>query len=473
MKKFLAIILALAMVLGLCACGGNTGNDGDSNASGLSDGLNVGWGRANVTPDFSVGIGGYSDAETRKSTGFLDYVYATCIAFTEGEETILLFTIDNCAASTSVVNKIRDAVTAVVTDVPADHIFVSATHTHSAPALTSNDADGKQYQELFYPACAQAAQDAMADRSAATIYGTTTVLEGMNFVRHYLMSDGSYAGSNFGDFTSNTIVGHATAGDDEMQLLKLDRADESKQDILMINWQTHPDHAKANGYNNISADHAGAARTKVENETGMLCAYFTGAAGNQNPDSRISEEMHHLGMKEYGEALADAAIAALPNLTVVEGSGIKTNTVQFEVEIDHSWDSMLTQANEVYDLWKTVDKASGDALGKTYGFTSVYQARAIRSRAGMAATATKEMNVFSVGGIGFVNGDYEMFSTAGLYIKENSEYDITFIVEGCSGYIPSAEAYDYRSYEADTGYYAKGTGEKLAEQFVTMLNALN
>ena len=468
MKKFIAIMLVLAAVLGMCACSGSS----DDNSA--VEGLQVGWGRVNITPNFLVGIAGYSDQETRKSTdGIVDYLYTTCLAFRENDETVLLFTIDNLAAAATVVEKMRQKITEVLPDIPAENIFVSATHSHSAPSLTDSTDEAKKYQDtMFYPACIEAAQTAVEDLSATTIYAGATIVENMTFVRHYEMTDGTYAGSNFGDF-SKTIVGHATDSDDEMQLVKFDRADEEKQDILLVNWQTHPDRATEIGYNSISASLAGTTRTKIEKDTELLCAYFTGAAGNQNPDTQIASEKNFLNFKEYGDALGQAAIDALSGLTVVEGSGIKTATVDFEVEVDHSWDHMLEQAEEVYNLWKSTDRATGDALGKTYDFSSVYQARAIRTRAGMDLTASKELNVFSVGGIGFVNGDYEMFSDAGLYIKDKSEYDITIIAEGCHGYIPSAEAYDYRSYEADTGYYAKGTAEKLAEQFVTMLNGLN
>lgn len=65
-----------------------------------------------------------------------------------------------------------------------------------------------------------------------------------------------------------------------------------------------------------------------------------------------------------------------------------------------------------------------------------------------------------------------MFSDQGLYIKENSPFDTTFIITGNNGYLPSAEAYDYRSYEADTGLFAKGTAEMLAEKYVELLEGL-
>lgn len=466
MKRLITFLLAFVMVLSLYACGGS--GEGDS---APLEGLCVGFGRENVTPDFSVGIGGYSDNETRRSQGYLDYLYISCIAMTEGEQTILLFTLDNLAATQDNANRLREAVSPV-TGVPSDRIYVMATHTHSAPSITTNDNEGVKYQELFYAGAVKAAEAAMADRATTTLYSGSTVIEGMNFVRHYLLENGTYAGSNFGDFSSSAIKEHATATDPEMVLVKFDRADESKKDILLVNWQAHPDHAKENGYTNLSADFPGALRTKVEKETDLLCAYFTGAGGNQNPDSRIQSEMHYLAMKEYGEKLAEHAIAALPGLTPVEGTGIKTTQVIFDAEIDHSWDGVLTQAQEVYDLWKSAGKSEGDALGKTYDFTSVYQARAIITRSKKALTEALEINAFSVGGIGFITGSFEMFSTCGLYVKENSPFETTVICTGNSGYIPAAEAYDYRSYESDTGMYAKGTSEKLAQKYVEMLKSL-
>jgi hypothetical protein len=201
----------------------------------------------------------------------------------------------------------------------------------------------------------------------------------------------------------------------------------------------------------------------------MLVAYFTGASGNQNPESRISADMHRLSWKSYGEALADYAMKALKDLKAVEDSGIQTKQTKVTVEVDHSWDHLVVEANDVFTVWKNQSKAAGDALGRTYGFSSSYQARAIRTRAAMFPSEQMELNVCRVGGIGFVMGSYEMFSDAGLYIKRNSPFDITFVISGNHTYIPSAAAFDYRSYESDTGIYAKGTAEKLAEEFVSML----
>ena len=468
MKKLITLILALTMVFSLCACSGS----GDSaettgEAAATADGLRVGFGKVNITPDFSVGLGGYSDAETRRSEGFIDYIYITCIAATEGDETILMYTLDNCAASASVAEKIRGVVT-TATGIQGEKIFVGATHSHSCPSLGQGDPEGTRYYQLVLDAAVEAAQTALEDRAAATLLAAKPEIKNMNFIRHYLMSDGTYAGSNFGDW-SLTPVAHAHETDPQMVLLKFDRP-EDKKDILMVNWQAHPDHGTENGRTNISADFPGALREKLGKDADMLVAYFTGASGDQNAVSRIPGENPGLTMREYGEKLADYAYEALADLKPVEGSGIKTNRVMFDVEIDHSWDHLLQAANDVYDLWKSAGKSAGDALGKQYGFTSSYQARAIKSRASMAKTTKLELNSFSIGGVGFITGTMEMFSTTGRYAKEHSPFDTTFIITGCSGYIPCAEAYDYRSYEADTGFYAKGTAEILSEQYVKMLN---
>ena len=59
-----------------------------------------------------------------------------------------------------------------------------------------------------------------------------------------------------------------------------------------------------------------------------------------------------------------------------------------------------------------------------------------------------------------------------LFRSENSPFAVTIIATGNYLYMASQEAYDYRSYEADTGNYVKGSSEKLSEKFVEMLKSL-
>jgi len=467
MKKLLSLLLALVMVISLCACADSGDGDNGGDQAAAAGGLQIGYAKIDITPDFSVGLGGYSDAETRRSEGYVTYIYATCIAVTYDEETILLFTIDNCAAAAGVANRIRGVVSPA-TGIPENKIFVGATHCHSCPSLTTSDEAGTKYYQLLLDATVEGATQAMADRSPAKMEAGTQEIPGMNFVRHYEMADGTYAGSNFGDF-SKTIVGHATVNDPGLVLVKFDREGD-KKDVLMVNWQAHPDRGSEIGRNLIAASWVGPLRDELESLCGMNVAYFTGASGNQNQDSKIVSEMNNLNWKDYGVKMGQLINDALPCLKPVEGTGIKVHNMMFDAPIDHTWDHLLNEAKEVYDLWKSAGKSAGDALGKTYNFTSSYQARAIISRAGKPASEKLEVNAFSICGVGFTTGTYEMFSDQSNYVKEHSPFEITFLITGNSGYIPSREAYEYRSYEADTGMYAPGTAESLAENYVDMLN---
>lgn len=471
MKRIITLFLALVMVLSLCACAGSGegGNAETGGAAAPADGLQIGYSKINITPDFSVGLGGYSDAETRRSEGFVEYIYITCVAATDGDETILVYTMDNCAASASVANMIRDVVSPA-TGIAEEKIFVGATHCHSCPSLTQNDPEGTKYKQMVKDAAVQSATEALADRSPATVSAAKPEFKNMNAVRHYKMADGTYAGSNFGSFAGE-ILDHATLSDYQMVLVKFDRPDD-KKDVLLVNWQGHPDRGSEIGRNLIAASFVGPLRDELEKLSGMHVAYFTGASGNQNIDSKIASEAHNLNWKDYGIKMGQLANEALPQLQPVEGSGIATTRVMFEAEIDHSWDHLLNEAKAVYDLWKSAGKSAGDALGKQYNFTSSYQARSIISRAGQGKTTKLELNAFRIGGIGFTTGTYEMFSDQGLYVKENDPFDYTFIITGNSGYIPSMAAYDYRSYEADTGTFAKGTAEALGEKYVEMLKSI-
>ena len=466
MKKTLSLMLIIALIFGLCACG-SAGDPVATEPQPQAAVLQAGYGRENITPDHPVGMGGYSDSETRKSKLVMDYLYTTCVAFNEGDTTILVYTVDVCGLNDNQMEKIRSGIT-LTTGIPGENIFIGATHTHSAPAVGVEDA----WDKMFFSACTEAAKTALSDLAPAQIHAGTAELENMNFVRHYLMNDGTYYGSNFGSTVSG-YKAHAIDPDKQIVLLKLDR--ETKKDILMINWQSHPASAAwQDGYDSVTADFVGHTRSKLENETDMMVAYYTGASGNVANKSLIESENtnRNTDYREYGKILADKIIELLPSLTLTEGSGIQTTRLSYDAPIDHSWDHMIKEANEVYDLWKSVGKTEGDNLGKSYGFTSSYQARAIRSRYSKPATEPREMRAFRVGSIGFISGTYEMYCDHQMYVKEHSPFDITFSITGCSGYIPNKHSYEYRSYESDTSFYASGTGEAMAEEYVKLLNAI-
>ena len=462
MKKILAIVMTLVIVLSLCACAGNKKDAG----------LQIGYWKESITPDFSVGMGGMAETITRKSQGVVSDIYLTCIAMREGEETILLYTIDMINTADHVRASLRHAITAA-TQIPGEKIFFGTTHTHSAPYFGMDDGPGQQFDALFMRAAQIAAEKALADLAPATVETAKTNIEKMNFVRHYLMSDGSYAGSNFGSSKGVYAVDYAEATDPQMVLVKFDRGEE-KKDVLLVNWQGHPANAKSDdiGYYMISADYVGEFRDTIEKETGMQVAYFTGAEGNLGMSSWIGSDTHGLGPMAYGRKLAGYALEALNDLKPASNQGLKSTQISYLVTVNHEWDHRYVDASNIMMVYQTQGATEANKKAKELGFSSWWHAKAVISRVGSGEKDKLEMNAFCVGDVGFIAGTYEMFSVAGMYVKENSPFDTTFIVMANMGYIASKRAFEYMSYEASTCKYIPGTSEELAEKFVELLNGL-
>jgi len=469
MKRLLSLLVTYALTFGLCACtGGETGETTQPEAQGLQ----IGYARVSITPSSGINMGGYGNEKYRISTGFLDYLYATCIALKDGENVVLLFSTDVIYAYAPWTEEVRTALHTQL-GIPKENIHIGATHIHTGPELRTTYDAIQQWKKEYIKGLVESARKAVADLAPTTMYGKKVQTQNQNFVRHYKMSDGTYAGSNFGDWTL-APVDHATPGDPEMTLIKFAREGE-KKDILLMNYQAHPDMI---GGTLLSADYVGAVRDILEKETGMDFIFFQGAAGDQNPFSRISGEKTNVGAQKYGEELARYVLDALPDIAEkIQGQGIavKQETVTYACN-KHGQDR-LADAQKVVDLFRQTGDSSGAAytLARSLGFESVFHCTGIVKCAKYPQTDEFTVNVLRIGDLGFVVAPYEMFSENGLYIKKNSPYSYT-IISTCSnasnGYFPTKEAFAYGCYEGYSARFASGVGEDTAAKFVEMLKEI-
>ena len=476
MKRIFMLVLVGVMLLGLCACqeGGNA-----------QKGLQVGYGRANITPGYPVPLAGYGNTSQRMHQGLLDYIYATCIAITdENDSTVLLITTDLIVIQTNIVEDLRKAV-GDATGVPADRIMMQGTHTHSGPDLWSGETVIGKYKMELFANVAKAAAEAMADRSPATMLTGTGHTEGLSFVRHYTTSVGSIFGDNLTLPEGATITGHVAEPDNEIQLICFDRAAEDKKDILAVNWQCHPklnsggetDEGRANRPM-MSADYVGGARTYIEEKTDYLFAFYLGAAGNLNPNSKIVSENVSTECKKYSQILGDSILEGVKTLTPVESGQVQSTQKIYELEVDSSENHLVPEATKVYSVWMDTNDP-GVAMQQVTGgeIASVYHASSILSRANSTnKTRQIELNAIRVGPVGFVTAPYEMFDTNGMFIKENSPFDTTFVMtcaNGDNNYIAAEYAFEGSgTYEVHNRTYPKGSAEALADTFVEMLKSL-
>ena len=439
--------------------------------------VEVGYARAEITPQESVPLAGYGNTSGRMSNNILDPLFATCIAFVnEAGEKALIFTVDLIDAGKTVTTRIRPAISEA-TGILVEYIHVSGTHSHAAPDTRNDTVESiHRYWDYQQEQMVKAAVEALADVKPARLYLTRAVTKNLNFVRHYIMEDGTIAGPNFGNLKQKA-VGHVRQPDPEMLLAKITR--KGGKDVLLCNFGVHQTHTGGQKRLNVSADIAGAMRARMEEEADCLFAYFTGACGNVIPGTRIEQErvVPDLDHIAHGRALAQYAIDAADTYTEASFGAIRTLERTVECEINHTTDHLAEKAAEVYDyFFKVNDAALANEYAIQRGFLRVYHAGAIMRRKKLPASDEIPLNVLCVGDLAFVVAPYEMFCESGMEIKENSPFGMTFVLtlgnRASMGYMPTRPCFEYNSYEAYNGKYMPGIGEKLSGDFVDLIQDL-
>lgn len=482
MKKVLSLVLLFALLLSLFACGkpeqngtaADKGNgkettaaqsEGDKGSSAFS----IGFAKENISPQENVPLSGSANRGT--SSGMLDYLFATCMAISDADgNTALIFGMDIQNAYSPTPGW-RTAVSRA-TNIPEDRIMLCFTHTHSAPNTGSDDPAIARYNSYVSQKMVKAAKAAVEDLSPAQASVASIKTENMNFVRRYIMNDGSLCGDNWGSSASGYKC-HETEVDNELQIIRFTR--ESGKDVIMANFQTHSNYTISQTA--VSSDVAGAFRDALEKESGVNVIYLNGASGNINPKSRIAEENVVNSHKEWGQKMAEYAMKAMENLEPVAVSELKSQQVVIDVPVNHAFDHLYDQAAAINDYFKsTGDRGTADKMCADAGISSVYHADSIVANAKRGQTMTMELNVYSIGDIAFTFAPVEMFDTNGMFIKANSPFNMTFIcgyANYCQGYLPSKLAYENIGYEVATSCWAEGGAETVADQLLTMLGDVN
>jgi hypothetical protein len=362
------------------------------------------------------------------------------------------------------------------TGVPEDHIMLASTHTHAGPAISYPQLECIQrFYNFFEVLMTEAAVGAMADRAPAEIYIGDAYTHGLNFVRHYRLENGTYAGDNFGRWVS-PIADHASLADTQIQLIKFAR--EAKKDIVVMNWQAHAKMSSTASSvfgrahrKHLSADYVGYARKHLEEMTGASVIYFTGGAGNLNPDSRIKEETPTIFPDEYGKQLADFAVKGLVGMRRVSGGKVSTRQRIITAMIDHSEDHKVAECQEIWDIWPQ-DTEACQKLARERGYNSAFATRDVIARSKMGESRTMEIDTVAVGDIAFATAPYEMFCDNAKYIKENSPFEKTIVIScsnGANSYLASDFAFTHGGYEVDSRKFVRGTAEMIVQNHVQML----
>ena len=385
------------------------------------EGFSVGYARVDVTPDPPMPT--YDD---RVALSVHDPIQLTCTALCDGEDVFLLLSVDLRGVPTSLTDDSVKIIEKAV-GVPKEHVFLNATHTHSAPDNAKLDTpELARWLKIYYPKLSFVVEKAMRDLTSAEVYGGRSHTEGITFVRRYLMADGTYQ-TNPG--SGSNVVAHESDADTELRTLRFAR--EGKKDVLLVNYQTHYGGGQSIS-GQLSADFIHPFRETAEKELDVYFAYQQGAAGNLNFLSPFA-----------GERLYPTFSDAIPAfMTTVK------DALAGEVKLETG--PMRSEAS--YYEGKTWNRETQIPTG---------------------STLTVRLYAISFGDVAFCSAPYEMFDTNGVEIREASPFAMTFVcayTNGQHGYVPSALAFPHGAYEVSACAFVPGSGEEFAGELIRLLS---
>ena len=450
----------------------------------MNDTIRVGYARYQVDPTEPIPLAGYSNEKKRFHNKITNPVCVTCVAISDTDDTtVLMVGMDLCTVPTDYMERLPEITAA--TGVPADRIYMAATHTHAGPSIGVADRfpSMQKYAQQYFDALIHACKDALTDRKPAAIYTGSIETQNMNFVRHYKVTDPAddhvcFGGDVFPPPAQCTYLEHATAIDPTLHIVKFVR--QGGKDVVMANFRAHAT-LDCGGKNlNLSSSFIGPFRDALESMLDCHAVYFQGASGNNQPISRFPHERRFNTAASYGMALAAWCMQGLETcMTQVPSGKIKTKQVKFFGKINHTMDHLAPIAKKLRQEWNEhLDSKRCREEGKPYGIRSPMHAGAIwwNSERNDEEHGWMILNAVSVGDhFAFVTFPGEMFDSISVRMEENSPFDTTMMLGYCYhhiGYMPSMAAWKYTSYETDITRFAPGAGESVADKHVEMLKEL-
>ena len=426
--------------------------------------MRVGRGASDLTPEPGTPMAGYYS--TRLSTGMHDPLLAKAIVIESGGVKAALVSCDLIALHAELIDAAR-AAAEKATGIPARHIMIGATHSHTGPVIAGRGARDaryggdlpilKGYMERLPGRIAESVVKANADLQPARVSAATGREETIAFNRRFHMKDGS-VGWNPGKKNPN-IVKTAGPVDPSVPVVYFESENGRRPLATYVNFAMHLDTV---GGLEFSADYPFTLARVLAEARGkeMLALFSIGTAGNINhiDVSTARVQKGHEEAQRLGEALGAAVKRTYDSLRPVEGA-LRARSEEILLDPAAHRPERVAWAESVDAKVQAGDKVA------FLDTVEAYRVLDVAARQGKPYRAS--VQVIALGrDVAWVALPGEVFVELGLAIKRASPFKHTIVVElahGPSTYIPNEPAFAQGNYEVVSSRVAKGSGERLVE----------
>ncbi|MEW6355846.1 MAG: hypothetical protein AB1696_05960 [Planctomycetota bacterium] len=455
--------------------------------------LTLGWASRDITPSRPVLLLG--QFHSRISERVNDPLSVTALAVEAKNENgaceqAVIVSADHAVIPGFILAQVRERVRAAAPDLDVKKVFLSATHTHTAPTVT----DGiypPAAPEVMTPAeCAeqfvQSASGAIVEawtnrRPAGVSWGFGHAVVGHNRRMTYLDGASKMYG-NTNDVNFSHIEGYEDHGVD--LLFTWDEKDRLTGVVVNLACPSQV----TEGAKCVSADFWHEARVEIRRRLGadLFILPQCAAAGDQSPhlllDKKAEEFMRKgTGVTEREEIalrIADAVEDVLP---------VAQKQIRTHAPFRHVARTIDLPVRKVTDEEVAFARSECDRLRKAdpdvkNSPTFVHLRRHNRVIQRYEEQKTKpfypmELHVIRLGDVAMATNPFELFLDFGVRIKARSQAVQTFLVQlACdwTGYLPTARAVAARSYGAEVASNQVGPegGQALVEETLKSIDEL-
>ncbi len=470
--------------------------------------LSFGWAVESITPDKPVAVGG--QYHTRISGEVHDPLSATALALeTRGAEGVIdqavMVSCDLSLIRRKTQQEVRELVKKQVPDLDVEKIFLSATHTHTAPALTDTDeTDFHPYDFIGSWAYRIPADQTgvmqpleylafLAERISDAVVKAWKVRKpgGMSFalshaaIAHNRRAVFSNGMARMYGRTNDPGFSHIEGVSDHSVDVLFFWRDDGQPEGVAIN--VYCPAQEVEGQKCLSADFWYDAR-KLLRETyhaDLHVLPLVGASGDQSPhlmwDKKAEAAMRQHRNLDSREEIARRIVRAVEDVYDVARTNVHTE-LPFEHRVERVplpvWqvsDERHAQALALYEAGK--DK-SGELSSKDYIYWRVSRTMIARHAYQQQDPFYKaELHLLRLGDLAMATNPFELYTDYGVRIKGRSPAVQTSVVQltaGCAAYLPTERAVAGGGYSAriDDGVVGPEGGTVFVDETIRILKKM-
>jgi neutral ceramidase len=425
--------------------------------------------------------------------GITDPMHARCLAIADGKHEIIFCVVDACLIPREVCEKAKEIASAR-TGVPKKHMLISATHTHSAAAMTpafQSDPD-PDYVAAVPARIAEGLIKAHENLEAAELAWGFGADPSQVFNRRWYMKEGETYENPFGSTGDRARMNPGQQSpqisiptgpiDPDVAILAVRSATDKRPLALLANYSLH----YVGGKPAISADYFAAfanemtARLNADDAryqgkpafVGIMSNGTSGNINNVNFASPIRfKRQPGEQIQIVARSVADAAMSAYDTLKWSAPSNLATEEEDISLGVRKATPEELKKAQEV------LDATPKDKDGQWADRKAIYAREALKL-ADYPDTVPVKLQVHRIGELSIAAIPCEVFVEIGLDLKKSTPFTRHFTVSlanGYNGYLPTPEHHalgGYETWRARSSYLEVQASPKILERLNAMLGKL-